>query len=169
MKSDKRTSKSGTRSASKKAKARNVVQMTIPKMNIEEIVARTIEEQVKRQVSEKIDKMIISIIHDNANLGIWCPNRDDNMVKLTNEARDCIKSEIRRSFNEEIMRQVCEMSKSLKGTIKQRVDENMAVFEVGQGNWVFKIMANQIKDHIAKTLAQTVNGLTMQSDFGAED
>lgn len=47
MKSDKRTSKSGTRSASKKAKARNVVQMTIPKMNIEEIVARTIEEQVK--------------------------------------------------------------------------------------------------------------------------
>ena len=165
MKTEKRMAKSGSRPGVKKPKVSNDgPMMMIPGMNVEEIVSRTIEMQVKKRVSERIDQLILSVIHGSSNLGIWCPHRDDNMIRLTTEAREHIRAEIRRSFNEEILHQVCEMSESLRGTIKQRVDENMALFEVGQGNWVFKIMADQIKAHIAKTIAKTVNGLTIQSD-----
>jgi len=170
MKTDKRMAKSGVGSGVKKQKVSNdVPTMIIPGMNVEEIVLRTIEEQVKKQVSERIDKLIISVIHGSTNLGIWCPHRDDNMIRLTTEARDHIRREVRRSFDEEILHQVAEMSESLKGTIKQRVDENMALFEVGQGNWVFRVMADQIKAHVAKTLAQSVKGMTIQSDPDAGD
>lgn len=170
MKTEKMMAKSCARSVVKKAKGRDdVPMMMIPGLNIEEIVSRTIEEQVKKQVSERVDKLIISVIHGSTDIGICCPHSDDKMIRLSTEVRDHIRAEVWRSFNEEILHQVCEMSESLKGAIKQRVDENMALFEVGKGNWVFKIMAEQIKAHIANTIAQTVKGLTIQSDTDAGD
>lgn len=123
-----------------------------------------LEREVKKMVLERIDKLILAVIHNSTTLGIWCPHRDDNMIKLTVEARDHIRKEVRRSFDAEILHQVSEMSESLKGSIKQRVDENMALFEVGQGNWVFRIMGEQIKAHVARTLAGTVKGLTLQPE-----
>lgn len=154
MKSDKR-----------KTKKNNAEQaMVIQGLDITKMVEKILEEQVKKVVLERIDKLILAVIHNSTTLGIWCPHRDDNMIRLTTEACDHIRKEIRRSFNEEILHQVSEMSESLKGTIKQRVDENMALFEVGQGNWVFRVMADQIKAHVAKTLAQSVKGMTIQSD-----
>ena len=165
MKTEKRIAKSGVRSGVKKPKVRNEGPiMMIPGMNVEEIVSRTIEKQVKKQVSERIDKLILAVIHGSTNLGIWCPHRDDNMIRLTEDARKHIQAEIQRSFRDEVLHQVSVMSDNLEASIKKRVDENMALFEVGQGNWVFKIMADQIKAHIAKTIAKTVNGLTIQSD-----
>lgn len=159
MKSDKR-----------KTKKNNAEQaMVIQGLDITNMVEKILEEQVKKMVLERIDKLILAVIHNSTTLGIWCPHRDDNMIRLTTEARDHIRNEVRRSFNEEILHQVSEMSESLKGTIKQRVDENMALFEVGQGNWVFRVMADQIKAHVAKTLAQSVKGLTIQSDSDAGD
>lgn len=143
--------------------------MMIPGMNVEEIVSRTIEEQVKKQVSDRIDKLIMAVIRGTTNLGIWCPHRDDSMIRLTTEARELIKAEVRKSFNQEILHQVGEMSEGLKASIKQRVDENMALFEVGQGNWVFRVMADQIKAHVSKTLAQAVKGMTIQSNPEADE
>ena len=154
MKTDKRkTKKNNAKSA-----------MVIQGLDITKMVEKILEEQVKKMVLERIDKLILAVIHGSTNLGIWCPHRDDNMIRLTTEARDHIRKEVRRSFDAEILHQVSEMSESLKGTIKQRVDENMALFEVGQGNWVFRVMADQIKAHVAKTLAQSVKGLTIQFD-----
>ena len=154
MKTDKRkTKKNNAKSA-----------MVIQGLDITKMVEKILEEQVKKMVLERIDKLILAVIHGSTNLGIWCPHRDDNMFRLTTEARDHIRKEVRRSFDAEILHQVSEMSESLKGTIKQRVDENMALFEVGQGNWVFRVMADQIKAHVAKTLAQSVKGLTIQFD-----
>lgn len=146
----------------RKTKKNNAEQaMVIQGLDITKMVEKILEEQVKKMVLERIDKLILAVIHNSTTLGIWCPHRDDNMIRLTTEARDHIRKEVRRSFNEEILHQVSEMSESLKGTIKQRVDENMALFEVGQGNWVFRVMADQIKAHVAKTLAQSVKGLTI--------
>ena len=159
MKSDKR-----------KTKKNNAEQaMVIQGLDIAKMVEKILEEQVKKMVLERIDKLILAVIHGSTNLGIWCPRRDDSMIRLTTEARDHIRKEVRRSFDAEILHQVSEMSESLKGTIKQRVDENMALFEVGQGNWVFRVMADQIKAHVANTLAQAVKGLTIQSDPDAGD
>lgn len=148
----------------RKTKKNNAEQMVIQGLDITKMVEKILEEQVKKMVLERIDKLILAVIHNSTTLGIWCPHRDDNMIRLTTEARDHIRREVRKSFDEEILHQVSEMSESLKGTIKQRVDENMALFEVGQGNWVFRVMADQIKAHVAKTLAQAVKGLTIQSD-----
>jgi len=153
----------------RKTKKNNAEQMVIQGLDITKMVEKILEEHVKKMVLERIDKLILAVIHGSTNLGIWCPHRDDNMIRLTTEARDHIRREVRRSFDEEILHQVAEMSESLKGTIKQRVDENMALFEVGQGNWVFRVMADQIKAHVAKTLAQSVKGMTIQSDPDAGD
>jgi hypothetical protein len=131
---------------------------------LEEDVRTILEKEVKKMVLDRIDKLILAVIHNSTSLGIWCPHRDDNMIRLTTEARDHIRKEVRRSFDEEILHQVAEMSESLKGSIKQRVDENMALFEVGQGNWVFRIMGEQIKAHVARTLSATVKGLTLQPE-----
>lgn len=131
---------------------------------LEEEVRTILEKEVKKMVLDRIDKLILAVIHNSTTLGIWCPHRDENMIRLTTEARDHIRKEVRRSFDEEILHQVSEMSESLKVSIRQRVDENMALFEVGQGNWVFRAMADQIKAHVAKTLAQSVKGLTLQPE-----
>ena len=138
--------------------------MTFQGLDIVELVDKVVREQVKKQVAERIDKLILAVIHGSTNLGIWCPHRDDNMIRLTTEARDHIRAEVRRSFDEEILHQVAAMSESLKGTVKQRVDDDMKLFEVGKGNWVFRIMAEQIKAHVAKMLAKTVNGLELKAD-----
>ena len=131
-----------------------------------ELVEKVVREQVKQQVATRLDKLILAVIHGSTNLGIWCPHRDDNMVRLTEEARKHIRAEIQRSFQAEVLHQVAEMSQELEKSIRQRVDENMALFEVGQGNWVFRIMGEQIKAHVAKTLAKTVNGLELRADEG---
>lgn len=106
--------------------------------------------------------MILATIHGSTTLGLWCPHRDNDLIRLTEDAKNKIRAEIRRSFDAEILHQVAEMSESLKATIRQRVDENMALFEVGKGNWVFRTMREQIKAHVAKLLAATVKGMTLQ-------
>ena len=147
---------------------RETAKTTLPDIDITELVEKAVEKavenQVKEQVAARIDKMILAVIHGSTSLGIWCPHRDDNLIRLTEEAREHIRAEIRRSFQNEVLHQVAEMSDELKESIKQRVDENMALFEVGQGNWVFRIMGEQIKAHVAKTLAATVKGLTLQPE-----
>ena len=140
--------------------------MVVPGLDIPELVEKVVREQVKQQVATRLDKLILAVIHGSTNLGIWCPHRDDNMVRLTEEARKHIRAEIQRSFQAEVLHQVAEMAGELEKSIKQRVDENMALFEVGQGNWVFRIMGEQIKAHVAKTLAKTVNGLELRADEG---
>lgn len=162
MKTDKRKTKKNNAEQAKVIQGLDITKM-VEKI-LEEEVRKILEQEVKKMVLERIDKLILAVIHNSTTLGIWCPHRDDNMIRLTTEARDHIRKEVRRSFDQEILHQVSEMSESLKGTIKQRVDENMALFEVGQGNWVFRVMADQIKAHVAKTLAQSVKGLTIQSD-----
>ena len=159
MKSDKR-----------KTKKNNAEQaMVIQGLDITKMVEKILEEQVKKMVLERIDKLILAVIHNSTTLGIWCPHKDDNMIRLTEDARNHIRSEIQRSFRSEVLHQVSEMSDNLKESIKQRVDENMALFEVGQGNWVFRVMADQIKAHVAKTLAQAVKGMTIQSNPEADE
>lgn len=148
-----------SKTTSKATRKREKPKVTLPDIDITELVEKAVERQVKEQVVLRIDRMIMAVIHGSTSLGIWCPHRDDNLIRLTEDAKQKIRTEIRRSFDEEILHQVSEMSESLKGTIKQRVDENMALFEVGQGNWVFRVMADQIKAHVAKTLAQSVKGL----------
>ena len=138
--------------------------MTFPGLDVAELVEKVVKEQVKRQVSERIDKLILAVIHGSTNLGIWCPHRDDDMIRLTEEARKHIRAEIQRSFQAEVQHQVAEMSDELEKSIKQRVDENMALFEVGQGNWVFRVMGEQIKAHVAKTLANTVSNLVLKGE-----
>lgn len=138
--------------------------VTLPDVDITELVEKAVEKQVKEQVAARIDKLILATIHSSTSLGIWCPHRDDDMIRLTGEAREHIRAEIRRSFRDEVLRQVAEMSDELRKSIRQRVDENMALFEVGQGNWVFRVMGEQIKAHVAKTLAATVRGLALQSE-----
>lgn len=148
----------------KEARKRVKSTVTLPDVDITELVEKAIEKQVKEQVAARIDKLILATIHGSTSLGIWCPHRDDNLVRLTEDAREHIRAEIRRSFRAEVLRQVAEMSEELEKSIKQRVDENMALFEVGQGNWVFRIMGEQIKAHVAKMLAATVEGLALQPE-----
>jgi len=138
--------------------------VTLPDVDITELVEKAVERQVKEQVAARIDKLILATIHGSTTLGIWCPHRDDNMIRLTEEAREHIRAEIRRSFRDEVLRQVGEMSDELEKSIRRRVDENMALFEVGQGNWVFRIIGEQVKAHVAKTLAATVKGLALQPE-----
>lgn len=154
----------------RKTKKNNAEQaMMIQGLDITKMVDKILEEQVKKMVLERIDKLIIAVIHNSESLGIWCPHRDDNLIRLSYDAKKLIRQEITRSFNQEVRRQVFEMSEGLKDSIKQRVDENMALFEVGQGNWVFRVMADQIKAHITKTISKTMKGLTIQSDPDAGD
>ena len=153
----------------RKTKKNNAEQMVIQGLDITKMVEKILEENVKKMVLERIDKLILAVIHNSDSLGIWCPHRDDNMIRLTCDAKKLIRQEIKRSFDQEVLRQVGEMSEGLKDSIKQRVDENMALFEVGQGNWVFRVMADQIKAHVAKTLAQSVKGLTIQSEPEADE
>lgn len=138
--------------------------VTLLGSDITDLVKEAVERQVKEQVALRIDRMILAVIHGSTSLGLWCPHRDDNLVRLTEDARKHIRAEIQRSFQAEVLHQVAEMSDELKKSIRQRVDENMAVFEVGQGNWVFRIMGEQIKAHVAKTIAATVKGLTRQPE-----
>lgn len=153
-------SKANGKTARKRVKST----VTLPDVDLTELVEKAIEKQVKEQVAARIDKLILATIHGSTSLGIWCPHRDDNMVRLTEDAREHIRAEIRRSFRAEVLRQVAEMSEELEKSIKQRVDENMALFEVGQGNWVFRIMGEQVKAHVAKTLAATVAGLALRPE-----
>jgi len=148
----------------KEARKRVKSTVTLPDVDITELVEKAIEKQVKEQVAARIDKLILATIHGSTSLGIWCPHRDDNMIRLTEEAREHIRAEIRRSFRDEVLRQVGEMSDELEKSIRRRVDENMALFEVGQGNWVFRIIGEQVKAHVAKTLAATVKGLALQPE-----
>ena len=158
-----------TKTEKRKTKKNNAEQMVIQGLDITKMVEKILEENVKKMVLERIDKLILAVIHNSDSLGIWCPHRDDNMIRLTCDAKKLIRQEIKRSFDQEVLRQVGEMSEGLKDSIKQRVDENMALFEVGQGNWVFRVMADQIKAHVAKTLAQSVKGLTIQSEPEADE
>jgi len=153
-----------SRRKSAKMPKQEQIMMTFQGLDVAELVEKVIKEQVKQQVSERIDKLILAVIQNSTTLGIWYPHRDDNMVRLTNEAREHIRAEVRRSFNAEILHQVSEMSDELRKSIEQRVDENMALFEVGQGNWVFQIMGEQIKKHIVKTLAKSVSDLVLKAD-----
>lgn len=138
--------------------------VTLLGSDITDLVEKAVERQVKEQVALRIDRMILAVIHGSTSLGLWCPHRDDNLVRLTEEARKHIRAEIQRSFQAEVLHQVAEMADELEKSIKQRVNENMAVFEVGQGNWVFRVMGEQIKAHVAKTIAATVKGLTLQPE-----
>lgn len=142
--------------------------LTLPDIDIAKLVEKAVDEQVKEQVALRIDRMILATIHGSTSLGLWCPHKDDNLIRLTEDARNHIRAEIQRSFQAEVLHQVAEMADKLEKSIKQRVDENMALFEVGQGNWVFRIMGEQIKAHVAKTLAATVKGLTIQPEAAQE-
>lgn len=113
----------------------------------------TIKPRVVKTVEDRVKDMILGVMHSSSSSFLVCDHRDDNWIRVTQDAREKISAAINRQFELEVQSMLFRKADELKKDAQGIIDDYLNRSKIGQGSWVFELIREQIASFIGRKMA----------------